>query len=103
MSSRSVVSVGLFGRLSILVAPRQDVHKRIQSMSEKMESRKWRALRETGGTFEFPNSPSPAAILAQALPPMLVELSALVETIVLSDEILLFVGYDPEYVNELVN
>lgn len=84
MANATIISKGLFGRLSVIEAPRPDVLARISRVSKKI------------GVKEAPKD-----TFAKALPLLLIELNGLVETIVFGDSIAYFAGYDFRYINKL--
>jgi hypothetical protein len=101
MQNRALVSVGLFGRLSCLTADRTTVLEAIEMGNDL--ARRWRE--DAGNLTTLVNtgvgaSSAPVAAFATALPTLLRELNALVEAIVLSDELLVFCGYSPEVVDQ---
>src|SRR6266850_8523987 len=91
MKNESVLSLGLFGRLSALEASRRDVLNDISRIRE---------YRIKEGLCSE-SSEAPEEILANALPLLLTELNGLVESLVLSDKIIEFQGYGPYYVIKL--
>lgn len=96
MLNKSVVSVGLFGRLSCLLAPRRDVLETIDYVER------------CGMRYRYPlcppphDPPPPSFLFTQALPTLLTELNSLVEAIVLSDDISLFCGHSAKQLNRVV-
>lgn len=92
MPNESVLSLGLFGRLSILEAERKDVIDRIKTVTEQKV--------RIGGAVE---ADTPQSILISVLPILLTELNGLIESIVLSDRLIEFAGYDLESVADLNN
>src|SRR5258706_14042384 len=90
MSNDSVLSLGLFGRLSVLEAQRSDVIQRIKHVASDKT--------RLGGAVE---EESPQDVLNGAFPILLTELNGLVESIVLSDHLIEFLGYNLESVSDL--
>lgn len=90
MPNESVLSLGLFGRLSILEAPRPDVLERIKRVSQDKT--------RLGEVIEAEN---PQDVLLRVVPLLLIELNGLIESIVLSDGVIEFAGYDIKFVGDL--
>jgi hypothetical protein len=84
MANNTVLSAGLFGRLSAIEAPRPDVLDRIGRVSRYI------------GVTE-----SPEDTFVKALPLLLVELNGLVEALVFAESISFLTGYDFKYVEKL--
>lgn len=100
MQNKALVSVGLFGRLSCLVADRATVLRSVERVGHYAA----RYLGDVGASIapmhaDASADSAPAGAFATALPTLLRELNALVEAIVLSDELLVFCGYSPEVVD----
>lgn len=99
MQNCTLVSVEMFGRLSCVTADRPTVLKTIEQVEDAA-----RAWNDCGVGVPAPEiglgvSSTPAIAFSVALPTLLRELNALVEAIVLSDELLVFMGYSERVVN----
>lgn len=99
MRTQTLLSVGLFGRLSCLVTDRSTVLDLI-AMNERLNHNYTRYI--DNDEQAAPPLSAKASFLT-GLPTLLDELNSLVEAIVLSDEILIFCGYAPRLVDSVTS
>jgi hypothetical protein len=100
--NKAMISPATFGRLSCLAAEREDVLGCIDVVQSSNQTYTTVNRRYLPG-FASRRSPiSLDAVFARALPTLLEDLNSIVEAIVLADEFLVFCGYPPEFVDEVV-
>jgi hypothetical protein len=100
MQNRALVPVEIFGRLSCVTADRSEVLETIKHVEDSARDWTERGIGGPAPDIGLGVSSSPTIAFSMVLPTLLRELNALVEAIVLSDQLLIFAGYSERVIDE---